>query len=490
MSIDRKTAPAAQKPASPSQASQASPSPDRRLVKLLRQRESAQSEEKYDDADDRFIELIEECLLSGDNKALFDAVERAGRQGGRDLALALAESIEDCTASRIIQFDKKTRRGVRTEVADLSLHVLPIVTVSDHGLSAAKRLLPKDQKSTEMIRALENSFKDHGLAPKSAHIRVAPYLYHWDELNTLAYSEIHELGLTLMNEKDDDVACARKGWPPLPHIQDGKYIELRFLLVTTVTPMTEPHVPFIARFDEASGEEAPEALQEEAFEAFDRQQHAWANAVAPLLAEWIGGEAINLTAPFSFFDGLRAGWIFHADSSLALGVEFAIKSQFLFPRECSVHLALHGDDNEAHLRVTLTHQQKLIHGLMRPIAAFEDREAVLQNAAECLKPLQLGALSVQGGVQPAFHCEGCKAPLFSTPWGDLLHPGEPEDFEDDEGEDGYGDDEGAFDEEDIEGHGETRGNTRADTEVSGAVTKQKDPVMLKVAAVLQGKTLH
>lgn len=485
MSIDRKTAPAAQKPASHSQASQASPaypSPDRRLVKLLRQRESAQNEDKYDDADDRLVELIEECLLSGDNKALFDAVERAGRQGGRNLALALAESIEDCTASRIIQFDKKTRRGVRAEVADLSLHVLPIVTVSDHGLSAAKRLLPKDQKSTEMIRALENSFKNHGLAPKSAHIRVAPYLYHWDELNTLAYSEIHELGLTLMNEKDDDVACARKGWPPLPHIQDGKYIELRFLLVTTVTPMTEPHVPFIARFDEASGEEAPEALQEEAFEAFDRQRHAWTNAVAPLLAEWIGGEAINLTAPFSFFDGLRAGWIFHADSSLALGVEFAIKSQFLFPRECSVHLALHGDDNEAHLRVTLTHQQKLIHGLMRPIAAFEDREAVLQNAAECLKPLQLGALSVQGGVQPAFHCEGCKAPLFSTPWGDLLHPGEPEDFEDDEGEDGYGDDEGAFDEEDLEGH---EGH-----EFSGAVTKQKDPAMLKVAAVLQGKTLH
>jgi len=486
MSIDRKTAPGAQKPASStsSPSPSSSPSPDRRLVKLLRQRESAQSEDKYDDADDRLVELIEDCLLSGDNKALFDALERAGRQGGRELALALAESIEDCTASRIIQFDKKTRRGVRSEVADLSLHVLPIVTVSDHGLSATKRLLPKDQKSTEMIRALENSFKDHGLAPKSAHIRVAPYLYHWDELNTLAYSEIHELGLTLMNEKDDDVACARKGWPPLPNIQDGKYIELRFLLVTTVTPMTEPHVPFIARFDEASGEEAPEALQEEAFEAFDRQRHAWANAVAPLLAEWIGGEAINLTAPFSFFDGLRAGWIFHADSSLALGVEIAIKSQFLFPRECSVHLALHGDDNEAHLRVTLTHQQKLIHGLMRPIAAFEDREAVLQNAVECLKPLQLGALSVQGGVQPAFHCEGCKAPLFSTPWGDLLHPGEPEDFdEEDEGEDDdYSDAEGAFDEEDLEDH--------EVNEFSGAVNTQKDPAMLKVAAVLQGKTLH
>lgn len=479
MSTDRKTAPDAQKPASPSPAS---PSPDRRLVKLLRQREGAQSEDKYDDADDRLVELIEDCLLSGDNKALFDAVERAGRQGGRDLALALAESIEDCTASRIIQFEKKTRRGVRTEVADLSLHVLPIVTVSDHGLSAAKRLLPKDGKSNEMIRALEHSFKAHGLAPESAHIRVAPYLYHWDELNTLAYSEIHELGLTMMNEKDDDVACARKGWPPLPHIHDGKYIELRFLVVTTVTPMTEPHVPFIARFDQAP--------EEEAFESFDRQRHAWANAVAPLLAEWIGGEAINLTAPFSFFDGLRAGWIFHADSSLALGVEFAIKSQFLFPRECSVHLALHGDDNEAHLRVTLTHQQKLIHGLMRPIAAFEDREAVLQNTVECLKPLHLGALSVQGGVQPAFHCEGCKAPLFSTPWGDLLHPGEPEDFDDeDEGEDsdeddedGYGDDEGAFEKEDLEGH-----DVR---EFSGAVNKQKDPVMLKVAAVLQGKTLH
>lgn len=488
MSIDRKAAPGAQNPASPS--------PDRRLVKLLRQREGAQSEDKYDDADDRLVELIEDCLLSGDNKALFDAVERAGRQGGRDLALALAESIEDCTASRIIQFEKKTRRGVRTEVADLSLHVLPIVTVSDHGLSAAKRLLPKDGKSNEMIRALEHSFKAHGLAPESAHIRVAPYLYHWDELNTLSYSEIHELGLTMMNETDDDVACARKGWPQLPLIQDGKYIELRFLVVTTVTPMTEPHVPFIARFEaseeeasEALKEEAPEALQEEAFEAFDRQRHAWANAVAPLLAEWIGGEAINLTAPFSFFDGLRAGWIFHADSSLALGVEFAIKSQFLFPRECSVHLALHGDDNEAHLRVTLTHQQKLIHGLMRPIAAFEDREAVLQNAAECLKPLRLGALSVQGGVQPAFHCEGCKAPLFSTPWGDLLHPGEPEDFEDDEGEDGdednedgYGDDEGAFEKEDLEGQDVRK--------FSGAVNKQKDPAMLKVAAVLQGKTLH
>lgn len=490
MSIDRKTAPGAQKPASsassPSPSPSPSSSPDRRLVKLLRQREGAQSEDKYDDADDRLVELIEDCLLSGDNKVLFDAVERAGRQGGRDLALALAESIEDCTASRIIQFEKKTRRGVRAEVADLSLHVLPIVTVSDHGLSAAKRLLPKGEKSTEMIRALEHSFKAHGLSPESAHIRVAPYLYHWDELNTLAYSEIHELGLTMMNEKDDDVACARKGWPPLPHIQDGKYIELRFLVVTTVTPMTEPHIPFIARFDEAPEEEA---FEEEALEAFDRQRHAWANAVAPLLAEWIGGEAINLTAPFSFFDGLRAGWIFHADSSLALGVEFAIKSQFLFPRECSVHLALHGDDNEAHLRVTLTHQQKLIHGLMRPIAAFEDREAVLQNAVECLKPLHLGALSVQGGVQPAFHCEGCKAPLFSTPWGDLLHPGEPEDFEDDEGEegdegdeDGYDDDEGAFEKEDFEGH--------EVNEFSGAVNKQKDPAMLKVAAVLQGKTLH
>lgn len=494
MSNDRKATPGSQHNSS-SSAPAPAPSPARRLVKLLRQRESAQSDEKFDDADAQLVELIEDCLLSGDNQTLFEAVERAGRQGGQALSRALAESIEDSTASRIIQFDRRTRRGMRSEVADLSLHVMPVVMVSEHGLSPAKRFLPKDARLT----AIEDSFKTHGLAPKSAHIRVAPYLYHWDELNSLSYSEIHELGLSLMNEKEDDQECARKGWPVLPVIRQGKYIELRFLVVTTVTPMSDPHVPFIARFDQAP--------EDEAFEMFDRRRETWARETAPLIGEWLSptkhagentphaintGEraphSISLTTPFSFFDGLRAGWSFHADASLALGAEIALNANYLFPRECSAHIALHGDDNDVHLRLTLTHQQKLLEGLMRPIAPFEDREAILQNLAGNLRAKGLGAVSVQGGVQPAFHCEGCKAPLFSTPWGEMLHPGEEEDGDED-GEEGYEDEEDVDDYEGDHEEGEDAFD-EASNEFSGAVTEQKDPAMLKVANVLQGKTLH
>ena len=447
---------------------------ERRIVKLLRQLETIQDPDKREGIDDVLDTLIEEPLFAGNDAVLVAALERAARQGGSALARNLSERIEALSTIRIVQLVPQTKRRGRakidpaTEFGELALYALPVVTVTQGGLLASSRHLQKGAHHDALIR----SFFEHGLVSESTRLSVEPYLYHWRELDLPGFSKVHQLSMALASEETDDVACARTGWPAIDISQEGPHVELRFLLVTTLTPLSEPNPPFIADFPETDDE----AQLDAAMDAFETRSIAWNTQAGELIAQWIGIEQAMVDVPDEFFEGMRKGWSLHMDFSLDFRIYSTLQEFYLFARECDVAASLHEDENGRQLRVGLfnAHEHHFIEGLIRRVAPFEETALLFDDLDARLGTLGFNSVTIMDEVHPDIRCEGCEAPLFQSPWGDLIHPGGNENQEED------GDLEEAEmgeDEEQAPGHVDV-------------LTGNSDTEMLRVANLLEGKTVH
>jgi hypothetical protein len=396
---------------------------------------SAPDHPRQDRWENQLATLIEDYLLTGQDavlaQALYSAVEL-----DPETAAYLERQIEREAALGFAQIQRSG--GPQAQgLGAVSLFVVPVLTVVPGGLGAGSRT----GYTPEALDELAASFRAFGLVDSAVTIMVMGYLYHPAELTDLSWSQTRALVGTaidgLQGGRPSAAQLAQSGWPQVRHNQDTPVMEIRYLLVATLTDVTSARVPF----QPAAGysvipDQKSEDLYAEAVLGWERAAHPLVHKLLNLDERGPPGtRSLWLGMPESLFDGVRAGLTLFRSVGLILDLRRALTAHQLLPAEVTAWAAKYaGPDGlitEVRVSLLAAADKTLIYGGIRELLPFEDPDDVLEDIADQLELTGFDGVSVVDHPVRIEPCPDCGLPTFATPDG-LSHPVDSEAAEDPE----------------------------------------------------------
>lgn len=341
---------------------------------------------------DVWREQLEDLLLgyvkAGRDDVLLAAIRTANEKGGRAAADEICGRLERFVATRTLHNDDG-------KPFQMNLVAIPLVVLADDDFRETGKL-PVDAT----LERLARSFQRYDIVRDAAQIGVLPYLYEAAELDTLKYSDVHKLTLSVFHaicgEDKDATSLAQSGWRvPGDGGDAARGPRLFYVLAGVIAAGDE--IPFTV--DPTTDQKAQDAY-------YGRLQD-WSAAFGESCASLVGPTCPRVYAawPGLFFEALELGAEHKRDVVFHLHASANLTDSNLEGHDARAIVQPCGTDGKlSEFRVTFV---QVDDGKVRggtsvfPGMPWNDYETDLEALRDCLEVLSLDDVEVAGTMLEA-----------------------------------------------------------------------------------------
>jgi hypothetical protein len=371
-----------------------------RLARLLAHDPEHANADKWDQ---QLSHLVTRHLDNGRDAVLLEAIEQADRAQDAETAGELGFQVEHGAQHQVL--------GALGDGRGCHARLLAIpVIVPD-----VRRLLHGHLPENGATESLVASLRQHGLVSSEQCLTLAKYLYHPEELDALAPSEVYRLCQQLALASRNEAPCGR-GWPQEQHEQAGPVAGLRFLVGVVAGPAAPCTLLDIHEEDTVEDTSA----------ALDRKMAQWRKAAAQLMQEsYLQGRcgqnlALQVYPVDSFFEARRLGETVYKGIGTLSAILGVLKGTGIDPAKAQALVAPYIlDDGSVSVIASLYSRLdgSLLGTASYPVSAFELMDDTLNEVQAMLQAQGVGEVQVSDDMVPMQSCDCCGEPMYLAPGG-------------------------------------------------------------------------
>lgn len=361
--------------------------------------------------DEQLAHLVARHLHNGRDAVLLESLEQADAAGDAHTGGELGFQIEH-GAERQVMGVLADGRG-----CEARLFAIPVI------LPDVRRVLHGHLPGHALTQELAASLRQHDLVAPEQCLNLASYLFHPDELDGLAPSEVYRLCQQLALAERGNTPCGA-GWPEVPHTTRGPAAGLRYLVGVVAGPAV-PGSLLEPSSEGAEDDEAHGALQNPARDA-SPQMAQWRTHAAHMLREvyyprsgmYGRGLAVQVYPVGSFFEARRIGETIYKGMGTLSALLSVLQQTGIAPAKASAVVApfIMEDDTVSVIASLASRLDGSLLGTADyPVSAYEQLDDVLSEVRAMLVSQGVAAVAVSDTLVPVQRCDCCGEPMALVP---------------------------------------------------------------------------